>query len=93
MTKADIIERVHEQVKNLSKKQAAEYVEATFNLMKQTLVNGETVKLSGFGSFVIRQKKARVGRNPVTGGLMTIAQRRVVTFKVSPALRAQVNEK
>ncbi len=91
MTKADIIEQVHEQVKGLSKKQAGEYVEATFNLIKRTLIKGETVKLSGFGNFAVRQKNERVGRNPATGGLMTISKRRVVTFKVSPALRQRVN--
>ncbi len=92
MTKTDIIEQVHEHVEGLSKKQAGEYVEATFGLIKQTLIKGETVKLSGFGNFAVRQKKERVGRNPVTGGLMAISKRRVVTFKVSPALRQRVND-
>ncbi len=91
MTKADIIEHVQAHVEGLSKKQASDYVEATFDLIKTTLAKGEIVKLAGLGSFIVRNKKERVGRNPVTGEPVAISKRRVVTFKVSQVLRQRVN--
>ncbi len=92
MTKADIIETVNENVEDISKKKAGELVEAVFDLMKQTLVEGEDVKIPRFGNFTVREKKERTGRNPQTGKAMTISSRRVVSFKVSTILRDEVNE-
>ncbi len=66
MTKADIIEGVYEKV-GFSKKESAEIVELVFDTVKETLERGDKIKISGFGNFQVRQKNARVGRNPQTG--------------------------
>ncbi|MCP4867737.1 MAG: integration host factor subunit alpha [Proteobacteria bacterium] len=91
MTKADIIEAVYEQI-GFSKKEAADVVELVFETMKDTLSEGEKIKISGFGNFVVRDKKARVGRNPQTGDPLTIEARRVLTFKPSQVLKDALNE-
>ena len=91
MTKADIVEYVYEHIDSLIKKEAAEYVEILFDLVKAELTNGRNVKISGFGSFVVRDKKERMGRNPQTGEPMTISARRVVSFKPSQLLNKEVN--
>jgi integration host factor subunit alpha len=91
MTKADIIEAVYERVGGFSKKEAAEYVESVFNTVKETLERGEKIKISGFGNFVVREKKARIGRNPQTGEEITISARRVLTFKPSQVLKNILN--
>lgn len=90
MTKADIIERVNENC-GFSKKESADMVEAVFSLIKQTLESGENLKISGFGSFVIKSKADRRGRNPQTGETITIEARRVLTFKSSAVLREAIN--
>ena len=66
MTKADIVEQIYEQV-GFSKKESAELVEKVFEAIKETLAQGEKVKISGFGNFVVRDKNSRKGRNPQTG--------------------------
>jgi len=91
MTKADIIESVYEKVGGFSKKEAAEIVEAVFEVIKETLENGEKIKISGFGNFIVREKNARVGRNPQTGEEITISARRVLTFKPSQVLKNLLN--
>jgi integration host factor subunit alpha len=91
MTKADIIERVCEEVGGFSKKEAADVVEIVFELMKNTLAEGEKIKISGFGNFVVRAKNPRPGRNPQTGMQITIDARRVLTFKPSNVLKAALN--
>ena len=91
MTKADLIDHVHEALGDLTKKQATDIVESVFTLIKQTLANGENLKISGFGSFVLRDKKKRIGRNPKSGDAMTISARRVVTFKPSQVLKNGMN--
>ena len=91
MTKADIIESVYEKVGGFSKKEAAEIVETVFNVVKETLERGEKIKISGFGNFVVRDKKARIGRNPQTGEEITIAARRVLNFKPSQVLKNVLN--
>ena len=91
MTKADIIEAVYEKVGGFSKKEAAEIVESVFNTIKDTLERGEKIKISGFGNFVVRDKKARIGRNPQTGEEITIAARRVLNFKPSQVLKNVLN--
>jgi integration host factor subunit alpha len=92
MTKADIVERIYEKVNGIIKKQAAEYVETLFELIKGELAEGENVKISGFGSFIVRDKKQRMGRNPQTGEPMAISARRVVSFKPSQLLNKEVNK-
>jgi len=91
MTKAEIIERVYEKLGG-SKQECARLVEQAFDLVKASLESGENVKISGFGKFNIRRKKARPGRNPHTRQELTITPRTVVTFKASHVLRDQVNK-
>ncbi|MBW1645830.1 MAG: integration host factor subunit alpha [Deltaproteobacteria bacterium] len=90
MTKADIVETIYEKV-GLSKRESARIVDMIFEIMKDKLENGENVKISGFGSFTIRDKKARRGRNPQTGEEIIISARRVLSFKPSNVLRKHIN--
>ena len=91
MTKAEIIDAVYDKVGGFSKKEAAEIVEAVFDTMKEVLAEGEKIKISGFGNFVVREKKERVGRNPQTGAPIPISARRVLTFKPSQVLKGILN--
>ncbi|MCB9538767.1 MAG: integration host factor subunit alpha [Myxococcales bacterium] len=91
MTKADIVERVYENLGGFSKKESAEIVEMVFETIKETLERGEKIKISGFGNFVVRQKKERTGRNPQTGEEIKIAPRKVLTFKPSQVLKNSIN--
>src|SRR6478752_4401444 len=91
MTKAEIIDAVYEKVGGFSKKEAAEIVESVFDSMKDVLAHGEKIKISGFGNFVVRAKKERVGRNPQTGAPIPISARRVLTFKPSQVLKGVLN--
>jgi len=90
MTKADIVERIYEKV-GFSKKEATEMVEAIFELVKRRLEQGQKVKISGFGNFVVNQKRPRKGRNPQTGDEIIISGRRVLTFKASQVLKKVMN--
>ena len=91
MTKAEIVDAVYERVGGFSKKEAAEVVESVFDTMKEILASGEKIKISGFGNFVVRDKKQRVGRNPQTGLPIPISARRVLTFKPSQVLKGVLN--
>jgi integration host factor subunit alpha len=91
MTKIDIIQDVYEKL-GFSKKDAARIVESMFDIMKEKLANGEKIKISGFGNFIVKGKKARRGRNPRTGSEIEISARRVLTFKSSQVLRRALNE-
>jgi integration host factor subunit alpha len=90
MTKADIVEALYEKV-GFSKKDAADLVELVFDQIKATLAQGSKIKISGFGNFVVREKRSRIGRNPQTGQSIEISARRVLTFRPSQVLRAEVN--
>lgn len=90
MTKAEIIEQIYEKV-GFSKKESAEIVELVFDIMKDTLEKGEKIKISGFGNFVVRQKRPRIGRNPQTGEEIEISARRVLTFRPSQVLKSALN--
>jgi integration host factor subunit alpha len=90
MTKADIIDRVYDKI-GFSKKESSELVELVFETMKTAIQGGEKIKLSGFGNFVVRQKKERIGRNPQTGSQIKISARRVLTFRPSQVLKAILN--
>lgn len=90
MTKADIVERIQQQV-GFTKKEAAEHLEAVLEIVKSTLEKGVTVKISGFGNFIVKQKADRKGRNPQTGESLTIEARRVLSFKPSMLLRQAIN--
>ena len=91
MTKVDIIEAVYERVGAFSKADSAEMVETVLLTMKEALQRGEKIKISGFGNFVVREKKARIGRNPQTGESIEITPRRVLTFNASPVFKESLN--
>lgn len=91
MTKADMIEKVNNQL-GFSKKESAELVESLLSLLKSTLASGEDVKISGFGKFEIKQKADRKGRNPATGETITIEARKILSFKPSMLLRLALNK-
>ena len=90
MTKAEIVEHIYERV-GFSKKEAAEVVESIFEVIKARLEHGEKVKISGFGNFVINEKRPRKGRNPQTGDEIVISGRRVLSFKPSQVLKRTIN--
>jgi len=90
ITRMDLIEAVYRQV-SLSRTEATKLVEGVLDGICETLVTGETVKLSGFGTFIVRNKGERLGRNPKTGVEVPIEQRRVMIFKPSNVLKAHIN--
>jgi len=90
MTKAELVEKIYERV-GFSKRESADIVDMVFDIMKESLEQGEKIKISGFGNFQTRDKRARVGRNPHTREAITISSRRVVTFKASQILKKSVN--
>ena len=91
VTKAEIVQIVYEKIGGFSKKEAADLVELIFETMKETLGRGEKIKISGFGNFVLRDKRQRQGRNPQTGDPIQITARRVLSFKASQLLKAALN--
>ena len=90
ITKADIVESLYEKA-GVSKKEAADLVELVFDTLKGSLAKGQKVKISGYGNFIVRDKKSRVGRNPQTGQSIEITARRVLTFRPSQVLREEVS--
>lgn len=90
MTKADIVEKIYEKV-GLSKKESADLVEQVFDLIKNTLEEGEKIKIAGFGNFIVKEKADRRGRNPQTGDEIVISARKILTFKPSQVLKAEIN--
>ena len=90
MTKAELVEIILEKT-GFTRNESVGLFEQVFAIMKETLEKGEKVKISGFGNFVVREKKPRKGRNPRTGVELTITGRRVLTFKPSLVLRKAVN--
>lgn len=89
LTKADLSEHLNEVV-GLNKREAKELVELLFEELRESLIDGEPVRLSGFGNFELRDKKERPGRNPKTGEEVPVSARRVVTFRAGQKLRSQV---
>ena len=89
VTRANLSDAVYQEV-GLSRRESAELVDSVLNEISDALVRGETIKLSSFGSFMIRQKGERVGRNPKTGEEAPILPRRVLVFRASPALKERV---
>jgi integration host factor subunit alpha len=90
ITRAVLSEAVYQEV-GLSRNESAELLESVLNEITEALANGETVKLSSFGSFSIRQKGQRVGRNPKTGEEVPIMPRRVLVFRPSQVLKNRIN--
>ena len=89
LTRAEIAERLNRQI-GLSRAESAQLVEQVLDLVADALEQGENVKISGFGTFVLRDKSERVGRNPKTGIEVPITPRRVLTFRPSQSLRDRV---
>lgn len=89
LTKAQLAELLFEQI-GLNKRESKDMVDAFFDLVSSSLVNGDDVKITGFGNFQIRTKSSRPGRNPRTGEAIPIAARRVVTFHASQKLKEQI---
>ncbi len=91
MTKAEIVQAVYSRLGGFSKKESADLVDLVFETMKETLGRGEKIKISGFGNFVLRDKRKRQGRNPQTGDPIVIDERRVLNFKASQILKHALN--
>jgi len=89
LTKAQLAELLFEQI-GLNKRESKDMVDAFFDLVSNSLVEGDDVKITGFGNFQIRTKSPRPGRNPRTGEAIPIAARRVVTFHASQKLKEQI---
>ena len=89
LTRADLTEAVHRRV-GLSRTESAEMVEMVLDEIGDALVRGETVKLSSFATFQVRQKNERVGRNPKTGEEVPILPRRVMSFRASNVLKDRI---
>ncbi len=90
MKKVDIANELYEKI-GISKKEALDIVELVLGTLKESLKNGETVKIAGFGNFVVRKKRERKGRNPKTGEEIGISPRQVVTFRPSHIFKQYVN--
>ena len=89
ITKDSLVEMIHNEV-GLNKREAKELIECFFEQIKKSLENGNDIKLSGFGNFILRNKAPRPGRNPKTGEEVTISKRRVVTFKSGLKLKSKL---
>lgn len=91
LTRADLSDAVYEEV-GLYRNESASLVEQVLDEVINALVSGENVKISSFGSFAVRQKGQRIGRNPKTGEEVPILPRRVISFRASHVLKERVNE-
>ena len=91
-TRSTLSEAVFKNV-GLSRNESANLVDSVFNEILVSLIEGNDVKISSFGTFVVRQKKERIGRNPKTGQEVPITARSVVTFRASNVLKSKVNTK
>ncbi|MHB8285695.1 MAG: integration host factor subunit alpha [Caulobacteraceae bacterium] len=89
LTRADLAEAVHQEV-GLTRQDCAGLVERTLDLIAEALQAGEAVKLSGFGVFQVREKRARMGRNPKTGEPAAIDPRRVISFRASQVMKSRI---
>ncbi|RLB26715.1 MAG: integration host factor subunit alpha [Desulfobacteraceae bacterium] len=92
LTKEKIIDNIYNQV-GLSKNQSRRVVESLLEIIKQTLGKGESLLISGFGKFIVKDKAARKGRNPQTKEDLKLRARKVVVFRTSGVLRKKINHK
>ncbi|WP_085902237.1 MULTISPECIES: integration host factor subunit alpha [Kiloniella] len=90
VTRADLSEAVYQEV-GLSRNESADLVESVLNEISDTLIKGDSVKISSFGSFAVREKGERIGRNPKTGEEVPILPRRVLVFRASHVLKNKIN--
>jgi integration host factor beta subunit len=91
VTKRDLIEEVAQQYPRFSRREAEVMVNAVFDSMTDALAKGERIEIRGFGSFMVKQRTAREGRNPRTGAIVSVAAKRVPLFKVGKELRLRVD--
>ncbi|PQA86097.1 integration host factor subunit alpha [Hyphococcus luteus] len=91
ITRADLTDAVYRSL-GISRNESSAFVERILDEVAQTLEKGETVKISSFGTFSVRDKKLRMGRNPKTGEEVPIEPRRVITFRASHVLKDQIND-
>lgn len=91
ITRAQLTEAVYQEV-GLSRNESADLLESVLNLISESLARGEHVKISSFGSFSVRQKGQRIGRNPKTGDEVPILPRKVLVFRPSQVLKSRINE-
>ena len=92
LTKSDLIDSIYNHC-GFSRTKSVQLVESTLEIIKSSLESGESVMISGFGKFVVKDKKVRRGRNPQTGDDLMLGARRVVKFKCSGVLRDKINRK
>ena len=90
LTRADLAETVHRDI-GLSRTESAEMVNTVLDLVSEALVQGQSVKLSSFGTFLVRSKRERMGRNPKTGDEVPITPRRVLVFRPSQVMKNVIN--
>ena len=90
ITRGDLVEELYTQL-GLSRRECKALVEQVLDGMSETLIAGDNVKISSFGSFLVRDKKQRIGRNPRTGELATITPRKVLSFRASAMLKQKMN--
>ncbi len=91
MTKSDLVQQLSEKVSTLTKKECEVIVDTVFLNMKDALQRGEKIEIRGFGSFTVRVRRAKEGRNPKTGEKVSIPEKRIPFFKVGKELRDLVN--
>ncbi len=93
LTKTKLVEGILRCHMDISRLEAAQYLEVLLGIMKQTLEDGEDIMITGFGKFCVKEKKKRKGRNPATGKDLFLDARRIVTFRCSEKLRKRINER
>jgi integration host factor subunit beta len=91
MTKSDLVQKLSEKVSTLTKKECEVIVDTVFQNMRDALHRGEKIEIRGFGSFTVRLRRAKEGRNPKTGEKVSIPEKRIPFFKVGKELRELVN--
>jgi integration host factor subunit beta len=93
MTKRDLIDEVNKRFPHLSRRDSEVIINAIFDSMVDALAQGDRIEIRGFGSFVVKHRRARQGRNPKSGVLVSVAAKRVPFFKVGKELRLRVDGK
>ncbi|MGJ0426699.1 integration host factor subunit alpha [Methylocystis sp.] len=93
LTREDIALAIHRRIEGMSRREAKRLTDLVIEEMAATLASGESLKLHDFGSFIVRTKRERAGRNPRTGAPVPIEARRVITFKASPNMKSAINGK
>jgi integration host factor beta subunit len=93
MTKRDLIDEVNKRFPHLSRRDSEVIINAIFDSMVDALAQGDRIEIRGFGSFVVKHRRARQGRNPKSGALVSVAAKRVPFFKVGKELRLRVDDK